>query len=180
MSTFDIFSSYCLTEPNSGSDAASMKTTAIQNGDDFVINGSKVFISNASISDLFILMCKTGPKEISTILIDKDVKGLSFGKREEKMGWRSSPTHMVNFDDVRVPKRNLVFKQGEGFKIAMKALDGGRVNIASTSLGAATFALEKAMGHLTTRKQVFCSFSLVKLSANFNIYNLKWLKWQVN
>jgi len=110
MSTFDLFSSYCLTEPNSGSDAANMKTFAKADGDDFVINGSKVFISCAGVSDIYILMCKTGPKEISTILVEKDTKGLSFGKREEKMGWRSSPTCMVNFDDVRVPKRNLIYK----------------------------------------------------------------------
>jgi isobutyryl-CoA dehydrogenase len=152
MATFDMFSSYCLTEPNSGSDAANMKTTAKLDGDDFVLNGSKVFISNARESDVFIVMCKTGPKEISTILVDKDTKGLSFGKIEEKMGWRSSPTSMVNFDDLRVPKRNLIFKQGEGFKIAMKALDGGRINIASTSLGAATYAMEKTIDHLKTRK----------------------------
>ena len=108
MTQFDIFSSYCLTEPNSGSDAAAMKTTAKFNGDDYLINGSKVFISNAGISDLYIVMCKTNDKEISTIIVEKNTQGLSFGKKEEKMGWRSSPTCMINFDDVRVPKRNLI------------------------------------------------------------------------
>lgn len=129
-----------------------MKTIAKEDGDDFVINGSKVFISNAGVSDVYILMCKTNEKEISTILVEKDTKGLSFGKKEHKMGWKSSPTCMVLFDDVRVPKRNLIGSKGIGFKIAMKALDGGRINIASTSLGAATYCLSKAIDHLKTRK----------------------------
>lgn len=129
-----------------------MKTTAKIDGEDYVINGSKVFISNAGISDVYILMCKTGEKEISTILVDKGTKGLTFGKKEKKMGWRSSPTCMLIFDDVRVPRRNLIGSEGIGFKIAMRALDGGRINIASTSLGAATYCLENAIQHLKTRK----------------------------
>lgn len=103
MTSFDLMSSYCLTEPNSGSDAGAMKTIAKKDGDDFVISGSKVFISNAGVSDIYVVMCKTGEKEISSILVEKDTPGLSFGKKEHKMGWRSSPTCMVNFDDVRVP-----------------------------------------------------------------------------
>ena len=142
MTQFNLFSSYCLTEPNSGSDAAAMKTTAKIDGDDFVINGSKVFISNAGVSDVYIVMCKTGEKEVSCFLVNKEMKGVSFGKKEEKMGWRSSPTCMVNFDEVRVPSINLIGEIGGGFKIAMKALDGGRINIASTSLGAAEYCLE--------------------------------------
>lgn len=131
-----------------------MKTTAKLVNDEYVINGSKIFISNAGVSDVYILMCKTGDKEISTILVEKGTKGLSFGKKEQKMGWRSSPTCMVMFDDVKVPKRNLIGQQGIGFKIAMKALDGGRINIASTSLGAAQYCIEAAVQHLKTRKQV--------------------------
>ena len=108
MTNFNLFSSYCLTEPNSGSDAAAMKTHARLVGDEYIINGSKCFISGAGVSDLYILMCKTGDKEISAILVEKDSKGLSFGKKEDKMGWHSSPTRSVIFDEVKVSKRNLI------------------------------------------------------------------------
>eukprot|EP01017_Pseudomicrothorax_dubius_P038785 TRINITY_DN5865_c0_g1_i3.p1 TRINITY_DN5865_c0_g1~~TRINITY_DN5865_c0_g1_i3.p1 ORF type:complete len:450 (-),score=97.89 TRINITY_DN5865_c0_g1_i3:119-1414(-) len=153
LSKFDLIASYCLTEPNSGSDSAAMQTQAKRDGGDFVLNGSKCFISGGSVSDLYVVMCKTGEKEISTIVVEKGTKGLSFGKKEEKMGWRSQPTTMVIFDDCRVPQANLLGKAGDGFKFAMKGLDGGRINIASCSLGGAAFGLETTREYIQTRKQ---------------------------
>ena len=137
MTPLNLVSSYCLSETQSGSDAAAMKTNAKVEGGDFVINGSKCWISCGPLADVYILMCLTGEKEKSCILVPKDAKGLSFGKKEIKMGWKSSPTSIVNFDNVRVPVGNLIGNRGDGFKIAMEALDGGRLNIASTSLGGA-------------------------------------------
>ena len=145
MSTLDLYSSYCLTEPNSGSDAGSMKTRATIDGGDFVINGSKCFISGGGESDLYFVMCLTGDNEKSCIMVPKDAKGISFGKKEKKMGWNSSPTAAVMFDDCRVPDENLIGAKGHGFKIALKALAGGRINIASTSLGAASFCVKQAI-----------------------------------
>jgi len=135
-------SSYCLTEPDSGSDAMAMKSFAKDEGDHFVLNGSKAFISGAGSSDLYAVMCKTGQKEVSCLLVEKDMEGLSFGANEHKLGWNVQPTRVVNFDDVKVPKANLLGSQGQGFKIAMSGLDGGRLNIASCSLGGAAACIE--------------------------------------
>jgi alkylation response protein AidB-like acyl-CoA dehydrogenase len=154
MSTLDSFASYCLTEPNSGSDAMSLKTSAVSDGDDFILNGTKAFISGDS--DIFLVMCRTGEKEISCIAVERKEafgKGLSFGKNESKMGWNVQPTQMVIFEQCRVPKRNLIGKLGQGFKIAMSGLDGGRINIASCSLGGAAFCFETAKEYIKQRRQ---------------------------
>jgi len=157
MCNLEWFASYCLTEPGSGSDAMAMVTNAKEDGDDFVINGSKAFISGDS--DIYLVMCKTAEKEVSCIAVERTSKGLSLGKNEHKMGWNVQPTHMVIFDNVRVPKSNLIGKRGHGFKIAMKGLDGGRINIASCSLGGAAFCLDTAKEYLKTRKQFGKSLS---------------------
>jgi len=149
----DKFSSYCLTEPNSGSDSAAMQTTAKEQGDSYVLNGSKCFISGGSVSDIYIVMAKTGEKEISCFLVEKGTPGLSFGKLEEKMGWKNQPTSMVMFEDCKIPKENLIGTKGSGFKIAMQGLDGGRINIASCSLGGAAFCLDTARDYVKSRKQ---------------------------
>ena len=120
----------------------------MQDGGDYVLNGSKCFITGGSVSDYYLVMCKTSEKDVSCILVEKGTKGLSFGKLEEKMGWRSSPTSMVMFEDCRVPQRNLIGKEGIGFKIAMGALDGGRINIGSCSLGGAALAFDLAKDYL--------------------------------
>ena len=153
LSEMSLLGAYCLTEPNSGSDAASMRTTAVERGDDFVINGSKMFISGGSVADLYLLMCVTGPKEISTLIVPKDSQGLSFGKKEMKMGWKNQPTTLVNFEDCIVPKRNLLGDKGMGFKFAMQGLNGGRVNIASCSLGGAQAVLDQTVQYTKDRKQ---------------------------
>ncbi len=150
------FASYCLTEPDSGSDAASLKTRAILDGDHYVLNGAKAFISGGGFSDVYLCMARTGvdgPKGISCFIIEKDTPGLSFGAKEKKMGWNSQPTTTVNFDDCRVPAENLVGGEGNGFTIAMRALDGGRINIASCSLGGARAAFDAAREHLNVRTQ---------------------------
>jgi len=149
--------SYCLTEPGSGSDAAALRTTAKPDGNaTYVINGAKAFISGAGFSDLYVLMCRTGedgPKGVSTLLVENGVKGLSFGKPEDKMGWRAQPTAIVNFEDCRVPAENRIGPEGEGFKYAMKGLDGGRLNIAACALGGAQDALDRALAYVKERKQ---------------------------
>lgn len=157
MNNLEWFASYCLTEPGSGSDAMAMITNAKEDGDDFIINGSKAFISGDS--DIFLVMCKTAEKEISCIAVERSAKGLSLGKNEHKMGWNVQPTQMVLFDNVRVPKSNLVGTRGQGFKIAMMGLDGGRINIASCSLGGAAFCLDAAKEYMKTRKQFGKSLS---------------------
>jgi len=147
--------SYCLTEPGSGSDAAALITTAERKGDQYVINGSKAFISGASTTDAYLVMVRTGekgPKGISTVLIDKDAPGLSFGKSENKLGWKNQPTCIVNFDDCLIPVSNRIGPEGVGFKIAMAGLNGGRINIASTSLGGAQKSFDLAKDHLKVRK----------------------------
>jgi isobutyryl-CoA dehydrogenase len=149
----DIFTSYCLTEPDSGSDSRAMKTFARKDGDDYVINGSKMFISGGSHTQLYFVMAKTSEKDVSTFLVEYGTKGLSFGKLEEKMGWTIQPTTLVTFDDVRIPKANMIGTEGMGFKIAMMGLDGGRINIASCSLGGAAYCLELARKYMLTRKQ---------------------------
>ncbi|QYF88130.1 isobutyryl-CoA dehydrogenase [Brevundimonas sp. PAMC22021] len=154
--TMDKIASYCLTEPGSGSDAAALRTTAIRDGDHYVLNGSKAFISGAGVSDVYVVMVRTGgegPKGISAIVVEKDTPGLSFGANEKKMGWNAQPTAIVQFDDCRVPAGNLVGEEGAGFRYAMAGLDGGRLNIAACSLGGARLALETAQGYVATRKQ---------------------------
>lgn len=148
--------SYCLTEPNAGSDAASLKTSARRDGDDYVLNGSKAFISGAGSTDVLVLMARTGvdgPKGISCFLIPSNLPGISFGRNEDKMGWKSQPTRQVILENVRVPARYRLGEEGEGFAIAMRGLDGGRINIASCSLGAAQAALDQALGYVQERKQ---------------------------
>lgn len=155
MSTFDLFSSYCLTEPNSGSDAFAMRTNAKSlDNDYYVLNGTKQFISGDS--DILLVMCKTGENEVSCLAVEREGswgKGLSFGKNEHKMGWNVQPTQMVIFEDLKVPKKNIIGKVGEGFKIAMSGLDGGRINIASCSLGGAAYCFEAAKEYMKQRKQ---------------------------
>ncbi|HYD27321.1 isobutyryl-CoA dehydrogenase [Brevundimonas sp.] len=148
--------SYCLTEPGSGSDAAALRTTAKLDGDHWVLNGSKAFISGAGTSDVYVVMARTGadgPKGISTFVVEKDTPGLSFGAQEKKMGWNSQPTAIVSFDDCRIPAANLLGKEGDGFRYAMMGLDGGRLNIAACSLGGARLALETALDYVASRKQ---------------------------
>ena len=148
--------SYCLTEPGSGSDAASLRTSATLDGDDYVVNGSKVFISGAGETDVLVVMLRTrgpGPKGISTLVIPADAEGISYGKNEEKMGWKAQPTRMISFDNVRVPRENLLGNEGQGFAIAMEGLDGGRINIATCSIGTAQQALEEAVAYVQERKQ---------------------------
>ena len=150
------FASYCLTEPDSGSDAASLKTTAVKEGDDYVLNGTKAFISGGGVSDVYVCMVRTGgsgPKGISCIVVEKDTPGLSFGAREKKLGWKSQPTAMVIFENCRVPAANLIGKEGDGFSIAMSGLDGGRLNIAACSLGGAQFCLDTTVAYMRERKQ---------------------------
>lgn len=157
LTTMDKIASYCLTEPGSGSDAGALRTTAKAEGNSqYVINGSKAFISGAGFSDLYVLMCRTGedgPKGVSTVLVPDGAKGLSFGKNEDKMGWRAQPTAIVSFEDCRVPVENRIGPEGEGFKYAMKGLDGGRLNIAACALGGAQDALDRALGYVKERKQ---------------------------
>lgn len=152
----ELIASYCLTEPGAGSDAASLKTTAKLEGDAYVLNGAKVFISGAGFSDIYVVMARTsddGAKGVSTFVVEKDAPGLSFGKHEEKMGWRAQPTAMVNFDDCRIPVSNRVGDEGNGFKFAMAGLDGGRLNIAACALGGAQDALDRAFAYVQDRKQ---------------------------
>ncbi|MBD3657028.1 acyl-CoA dehydrogenase family protein [Marinobacter sp.] len=150
--------SYCLTEPGAGSDAASLRTKAVRDGDSYVINGSKMFISGAGSTDILVLMARTGSpdsgaKGISTFVIPADAEGISYGKNEEKMGWHSQPTRMVSLENVRIPASNRVGEEGDGFAIAMKGLDGGRLNIATCSLGGAQAALLRARNYMHEREQ---------------------------
>jgi alkylation response protein AidB-like acyl-CoA dehydrogenase len=148
--------SYCLTEPGSGSDAAALATRAVRDGDEYVLNGTKAFISGGSVSDVYVTMVRTGgagPKGISCLVVEKDMPGLSFGKKERKLGWNTQPTAMVNFEDCRVPVANRLGEEGDGFKIAMMGLDGGRLNISACSLGGARACLEAARDHLLERRQ---------------------------
>jgi alkylation response protein AidB-like acyl-CoA dehydrogenase len=152
----DLVASYCLTEPGSGSDAAALKTKAVRDGDHYVLNGSKAFISGGGVSDCYVTMVRTGeagPDGISCIVVEKDTAGLSFGAKERKLGWHSQPTAMVNFEDCRVPVDNRIGEEGIGFKIAMAGLDGGRINIAACSLGAADASLALALDYVNERQQ---------------------------
>ncbi|MEM9014405.1 MAG: isobutyryl-CoA dehydrogenase [Pseudomonadota bacterium] len=155
LTAMEMIASYCLTEPGSGSDAAALKTKALRDGDDYILNGSKAFISGAGTSDLYVVMVRTGgdgPKGISTVLVENGTPGLSFGAPETKMGWNSQPTAIVNFEDCRVPVANRVGEEGDGFKFAMMGLDGGRLNIAACSLGTATAALKTALDYTNERR----------------------------
>ena len=150
--------SYCLTEPGAGSDAASLKTRAELVGHDYLINGSKAFISGAGATDMLVLMARTGDAQsgasgISAFAVPAHLEGISYGKKEEKMGWNSQPTRTISFDNVRIPANHLLGREGEGFKIAMKGLDGGRINIATCSVGAAQGALAQAQRYMQERKQ---------------------------
>jgi hypothetical protein len=156
LTSMEQIASYCLTEPGSGSDAAAMKTTARKDGADYVLNGSKAFISGAGSSDVYVVMARTGgegARGVSAFVVEKGWPGLSFGAQEKKMGWNAQPTAQVNFDDCRVPEANRIGGEGEGFKFAMAGLDGGRINIASCSLGGAGFALDTTKAYLESRKQ---------------------------
>ncbi|MHC9418155.1 acyl-CoA dehydrogenase family protein [Sphingomonas citri] len=154
--TMETIGSYCLTEPGSGSDAAALKTSARRDGDDYVLNGTKQFISGAGYNDLYVCMVRTGEEKsrgISAIVVEKGTPGLSFGAPERKLGWNASPTAQVIFEDCRVPAANLVGTEGEGFRIAMAGLDGGRLNIGACSLGGAQRCLDESIRYARERQQ---------------------------
>ena len=156
LTTMELIASYCLTEPGSGSDAANMRTSAKLDGDHYVLNGGKAFISGGGVSDIYVVMARTGgdgAKGVSAFVVEKGTPGLTFGANERKMGWNAQPTAQVNFDDCRVPVANRIGQEGEGFRFAMMGLDGGRLNIASCSLGGAQFALDTAKAYMETRNQ---------------------------
>ena len=154
--TMEHMASYCLTESGAGSDAASLKTTARRDGDHYVLSGSKAFISGAGENEIYVVMARTGgpgARGISCLVVDKDMPGVSFGAQERKLGWHSQPTAMVMFDNVKVPVANLVGTEGQGFRIAMAGLDGGRVNIGASSLGGAQRCLDDAITYVKERNQ---------------------------
>jgi alkylation response protein AidB-like acyl-CoA dehydrogenase len=154
--TMEKIASYCLTEPGSGSDAAALKATARREGDHYVLNGTKQFISGGGVNDVYVVMVRTGEHKsrgISCLVVDKDTPGLSFGAPEKKLGWNASPTAQVIFEDARVPAANLVGQEGEGFRFAMAGLDGGRVNIGACSLGGAQRCLDEAIAYVKDRRQ---------------------------
>ncbi|CAI8183631.1 MAG: Acyl-CoA dehydrogenase [Alphaproteobacteria bacterium] len=156
LTSMELIASYCLTEPGSGSDAGAMLSRAVRDGDEYVLNGSKAFISGSGVSDIYVAMVRTGDegaKGISCFIIEKDTPGLSFGVNEKKMGWNNQPTAQVIFEDCRVPAENRVGEEGEGFKFAMMGLDGGRLNIAACSLGTAQRAFDMALDYAKTRAQ---------------------------
>ncbi|KQO51064.1 acyl-CoA dehydrogenase family protein [Sphingomonas sp. Leaf257] len=154
--TMERMASYCLTEPSSGSDAAALKTRAVRDGDHYVVSGSKQFISGGGENEVYVTMVRTGedgPKGISCLVIDKDTPGVSFGTNERKLGWHSQPTRQVMFDNVRVPVANRLGAEGEGFRIAMMGLDGGRLNIGACSLGGAQRCLDESVAYVKDRRQ---------------------------
>ncbi|ALV29397.1 isobutyryl-CoA dehydrogenase [Pannonibacter phragmitetus] len=156
------FGSYCLTEPGAGSDAASLRTRAMRDGDSYVLNGTKAFISGGGASDVYIVMARTGgegPGGISCFVVDKGTPGLSFGAQEVKLGWKSQPTAQVIFEDCRIPAANRIGEEGEGFRFAMAGLDGGRLNIGACSLGAAQTCLERSIAYMKDRQQFGRSLS---------------------
>jgi len=156
LASMDLFASYCLTEPGAGSDAASLRTRARRDGDDYVLDGAKAFISGGGATDIYVCMVRTGgdgANGISCLVVEKDTPGLSFGAREKKLGWHSQPTAAVIFEDCRVPVANRIGDEGDGFKIAMRGLDGGRINIGACSLGGARAALDAAREHMQVREQ---------------------------
>ena len=148
--------SYCLTEPGAGSDAGSLRTSAQRDDDVYIVNGSKVFISGAGDTDVLVVMTRTsgaGPKGVTALLIAADAEGVQYGKKEHKMGWNAQPTRMITFDNVRVPVAQRLGEEGQGFAIAMEGLDGGRINIATCSVGTAHRAIQDATGYVKERKQ---------------------------
>ncbi len=155
MTTLEKYCSYCLTEPGSGSDAAALKTKAERDGNGWKLNGAKSFISGGEVSELYLVMVRTGeagPKGVSAVLVENPTEGLSFGANERKMGWRAQPTAQVLFDDCKIPADQLIGEEGRGFAYAMAGLDGGRLNIAASALGAAQFALDKTLAYMKERK----------------------------
>ena len=153
--SMELLASYCLTEPGSGSDAAALRTRAVRDGDHYVLNGQKQFISGAGTSDLYVVMLRTGgegPGGVSALVVESGTAGLSFGANERKMGWNAQPTRAVIFENARVPVQNRLGEEGIGFKVAMAGLDGGRINIAACSLGGAQSALDKALAYMKERK----------------------------
>jgi len=158
LTTGEFIASYCLTEPGSGSDAASLSTKATRDEDDYILNGTKTFISGAGWSDIYIVMARTsdnGSRGISCFVVEKDTPGLSFGATEKKMGWNAQPTAQVIFEDCRIPASNRVGAEGEGFRFAMSGLDGGRINIGACSLGGAQKALDATLEYTKDRKANF-------------------------
>jgi alkylation response protein AidB-like acyl-CoA dehydrogenase len=154
--TMEHFASYCLTEPEAGSDAASLSTRARRDGDHYVLDGTKAFISGGGVSDIYVVMARTGeagPRGISCIVVEKGTPGLSFGAQEKKLGWKTQPTAMVMFENCRVPVSNRIGAEGQGFKIAMAGLDGGRLNIGACSIGGAQFCLDRTIDYMKDRKQ---------------------------
>jgi alkylation response protein AidB-like acyl-CoA dehydrogenase len=154
--TMEHFASYCLTEPGSGSDAASLTTKARRDGEHYVLDGTKAFISGGGRSDLYLVMCRTGdnsPRGISCIAVENGTPGLSFGAQEKKLGWKTQPTAMVLFENCRVPVENRIGAEGEGFRIAMAGLDGGRLNIGACSIGGAQFCLDRTVEYMKDRRQ---------------------------
>jgi alkylation response protein AidB-like acyl-CoA dehydrogenase len=154
--TMEHFASYCLTEPGAGSDAASLTTKARRDGDHYVLDGAKAFISGGGRSDLYVVMARTGdagPRGISCIVVESGTPGLSFGAQEKKLGWKSQPTAMVLFENCRVPVANRIGEEGQGFRIAMAGLDGGRLNIGACSIGGAQFCLDRTIAYMKERKQ---------------------------
>ncbi|GGX80046.1 acyl-CoA dehydrogenase family protein [Vogesella alkaliphila] len=152
----ELLGSYCLTEPGAGSDAANLRTRAERDGDSYILNGSKAFISGAGSSDVLVVMARTGgagPKGISAFVVPADLPGIVYGKKEKKMGWNSQPTRAITFDNVVVPAANLLGEEGQGFGFAMKGLDGGRINIATCSVGTAQTALDAATRYVQERQQ---------------------------
>lgn len=152
----ELLASYCLTEPGHGSDAGNLKTAATKTAEGYTLNGSKTFISGAGSTEILIVMARTGeagPKGVSCFMVPADAEGISYGKKEDKMGWNSQPTRLITFEDVKIPAEYLIGEEGEGFKFAMKGLDGGRINIASCSLGTAQAALNQAQAYMLERKQ---------------------------
>ena len=154
--TMEHFASYCLTEPGSGSDAASLTTRARRDGEHYVLDGAKAFISGGGVSDIYVVMARTGesgPGGISTVVVEKGTKGHSFGAREKKLGWKTQPTAMVIFENCRVPVANRIGAEGQGFRIAMAGLDGGRLNIGACSIGGAQFCLDRTVEYMKERRQ---------------------------
>ncbi len=150
------FASYCLTEPGAGSDAASLTTRAVRDGDHYVLDGAKAFISGGGVSDVYVVMARTGergPRGISCFVVEKGTPGLSYGAQEKKLGWKSQPTSAVMFEGCRVPVANRIGEEGQGFRIAMAGLDGGRLNIAACSIGGAQFCLDRTVAYMRERKQ---------------------------
>jgi hypothetical protein len=154
--TMDHFASYCLTEPGAGSDAANLATRARRDGDHYVLDGSKAFISGGGVSDIYVVMARTGeggPLGISCVVVEKGTAGLSFGAQEKKLGWKTQPTAMVIFENCRVPIANRIGAEGQGFKIAMAGLDGGRLNIGACSIGGAQFCFDRTVDYMKERRQ---------------------------